>query len=34
MAALVGMPKQLIASPILRVTGRPHLAADMNKMLE
>jgi hypothetical protein len=34
MAALVGIPKQLTGSPVHRVTVRPHLAGDMNKMLE
>jgi hypothetical protein len=34
MAALVGIPKQLIALPRPRATVRPHLAGDINKMLE
>ena len=34
MAALVGIPKQLIALPRPRVTVRPHLAGDINNKLE
>ena len=34
MAALVGIPKQLIALPRPRIAIRPHLAGDINKILE
>lgn len=32
MAALVGIPKQLIALPRPRITVRPHLAGDIKQV--